>query len=65
VSRKTRSVAGCQAPRLSRTLAPGERVGSLEVIDAKGHTPGQIVLLDTRDRTLICGDAYSASRAAR
>jgi glyoxylase-like metal-dependent hydrolase (beta-lactamase superfamily II) len=45
--------------RPSRTVAPGERIGSLEVIDAKGHTPGQIALLDTRDRTLICGDAYS------
>jgi glyoxylase-like metal-dependent hydrolase (beta-lactamase superfamily II) len=45
--------------RPSRTLAPGEHIGSLEVIDAKGHTPGQIALLDTRDRTLICGDAYS------
>jgi glyoxylase-like metal-dependent hydrolase (beta-lactamase superfamily II) len=44
----------------SRTLSPGERIGSLEVIDAKGHTPGQIALLDTRDRTLICGDAYSS-----
>jgi glyoxylase-like metal-dependent hydrolase (beta-lactamase superfamily II) len=43
----------------SRTIAPGERVGSLEVLDAIGHTPGQIALLDTRDRTLICGDAYS------
>lgn len=43
----------------SRTLSPGERIGSLEVLDATGHTPGQIALLDTRDRTLICGDAYS------
>jgi glyoxylase-like metal-dependent hydrolase (beta-lactamase superfamily II) len=43
----------------SRTLAPGDRVGSLEVIAASGHTPGHIALLDTRDRTLFCGDAYS------
>lgn len=43
----------------SRTIAAGEKIGSLEVIAAPGHTPGQIVLLDTRDRTLICGDAYS------
>jgi glyoxylase-like metal-dependent hydrolase (beta-lactamase superfamily II) len=40
-------------------LAPGDRVGSLEVHAAPGHTPGQIALLDVRDRTLICGDAYS------
>jgi len=43
----------------ARTLAPGDRVGSLEVIAASGHTPGHIALLDTRDRTLFCGDAYS------
>ena len=45
--------------RPTRTVAPGERIGSLEVVAAPGHTPGQIALLDTRDRTLICGDAYS------
>lgn len=41
-----------------RLLEPGGRVGSLEVVDARGHTPGQIGLLDTRDGTLIAGDAY-------
>jgi glyoxylase-like metal-dependent hydrolase (beta-lactamase superfamily II) len=40
-------------------LVPGERVGSLEVVAAPGHTPGHVALLDTRDRTLYCGDAYS------
>ncbi|HLH13392.1 MAG TPA: MBL fold metallo-hydrolase [Solirubrobacteraceae bacterium] len=43
----------------TRTLAPGERVGAFEVHDARGHTPGQLAFLDTRDRTLFCGDAYS------
>jgi glyoxylase-like metal-dependent hydrolase (beta-lactamase superfamily II) len=43
----------------TRTVEHGERVGSLEVIAAPGHTPGHIALLDTRDRTLICGDAFS------
>jgi glyoxylase-like metal-dependent hydrolase (beta-lactamase superfamily II) len=43
----------------TRTLVPGDRVGSLEVIAAPGHTPGQIAFLDTRDKTLYCGDAYS------
>jgi glyoxylase-like metal-dependent hydrolase (beta-lactamase superfamily II) len=42
----------------TRTIAAGDRVGVLEVIAAPGHTPGQLALLDTRDRTLICGDAY-------
>ena len=43
----------------SRLLSPGDRVGSLEVIAAPGHTPGQVAFLDTRDQTLYCGDAYS------
>jgi glyoxylase-like metal-dependent hydrolase (beta-lactamase superfamily II) len=42
-----------------RTVAAGERIGSLEVIAAPGHTPGHIALLDTRDRSLYCGDVYS------
>jgi glyoxylase-like metal-dependent hydrolase (beta-lactamase superfamily II) len=43
----------------TRVLNAGDRVGSLEVVPAPGHSPGQIALLDTRDRTLIAGDAYS------
>ena len=45
--------------RPHRTLEPGERVGSLKVVPAPGHSPGQIALLDTRDRTLLCADAFS------
>jgi glyoxylase-like metal-dependent hydrolase (beta-lactamase superfamily II) len=45
--------------RPGRELRPGDRVGSLEVVPAPGHTPGQVALLDTRDRTLIAADAYS------
>ena len=45
--------------RPSRTFEPGERIGSLEVLAAPGHTPGQVAFLDTRDRTLYCADAYS------
>lgn len=45
--------------RPTRTVVAGERIGSLEVIAAPGHTPGHIALLDTRDRTLICGDAFT------
>ena len=41
-----------------RLLEPGDRVGSLEVIPAPGHTPGQVAFLDIRDRTLIVGDAF-------
>jgi glyoxylase-like metal-dependent hydrolase (beta-lactamase superfamily II) len=41
------------------TFASGDRVGSLEVIASPGHTPGHVAFLDTRDGTLLCGDAYS------
>lgn len=46
------------ATRPTRLLQPGERVGSLEVVAAPGHTPGQVAFLDTRDGTLIAGDAF-------
>ena len=43
----------------TRTLEPGDMVGSLEVVAAPGHTPGHVAFLDRRDGTLIAGDAYS------
>jgi glyoxylase-like metal-dependent hydrolase (beta-lactamase superfamily II) len=42
----------------TRLLHPGDRVGSLEVISAPGHTPAHVAFLDTRDRSLIAGDAF-------
>ena len=41
------------------TFRPGDRIGSLEVHAAPGHTPGQVAFLDPRDGTLYCADAYS------
>ena len=41
-------------------LTGGERVGSLEVIATPGHTPGHVAFLDTRNRTLIAGDALTS-----
>jgi glyoxylase-like metal-dependent hydrolase (beta-lactamase superfamily II) len=41
-------------------LKPGDRVGSLQVFDSAGHTPGHIAFLDTRDGSLIAGDAFSS-----
>lgn len=41
-----------------RLLNAGDRVGSLEVVASPGHTPGHIAFLDTRDRSLIAGDAF-------
>ena len=52
------SYPGAKTPP-TRTLTAGDRVGSLEVVAAPGHTPGHVAFLDTRDRTLIAGDAYS------
>ena len=43
----------------TRTLAPGDRVGSLEVVAAPGHTPGHVAFFDRRDGTLLCGDAFT------
>src|SRR5690348_16280585 len=41
-------------------LAPGDRVGSLEVVASPGHSPGHMAFLDTRDRTLIAGDVFTS-----
>lgn len=43
----------------TRTFVAGEKIGSLEVIAAPGHTPGHVAFFDHRDGTLLCGDAYS------
>jgi glyoxylase-like metal-dependent hydrolase (beta-lactamase superfamily II) len=40
-------------------LSGGDRVGSLEVVPAPGHTPGHVAFVDTRDRTLIAGDTFT------
>jgi glyoxylase-like metal-dependent hydrolase (beta-lactamase superfamily II) len=47
------------ATRADVRLNAGDRVGSLEVVAAPGHTPGHVALLDTRDRTLLCGDTFT------
>lgn len=41
-------------------LGPGDRVGSLEVVAAPGHSPGHVAFLDTRDRALIAGDTFTS-----
>lgn len=55
---KLRGTYVTSTTRPDRELHPGDHVGSLEVVAAPGHTPGQIALLDRRDRTLIAGDAW-------
>lgn len=44
--------------RPTRLLQAGDHIGSLEVVAAPGHTPGQMAFLDLRERTLIAGDAF-------
>lgn len=44
--------------KVATQVEQGSRIGSLEVHLAPGHTPGQIALLDTRDGTLFCADAF-------
>jgi glyoxylase-like metal-dependent hydrolase (beta-lactamase superfamily II) len=46
------------ATRPTEPLQPGDMVGSLRVVASPGHTPGHIAFLDTRDGTLIAGDAF-------
>ena len=41
-------------------LSGGERIGSLEVVPSPGHTAGHVAFLDTRDRSLIAGDVFTA-----
>lgn len=43
--------------RPTRTISAGDRVGSLEVVESPGHTPGHQSFFDPRDGTLIAGDA--------
>lgn len=42
----------------NRFLSEGDRVGTLEVIAAPGHTPGMLALFDHRDGALLVGDAF-------
>lgn len=44
--------------RPDRLLADGDRVGSLLAIASPGHSPGHFSFFDTRDQTLIAGDAF-------
>jgi glyoxylase-like metal-dependent hydrolase (beta-lactamase superfamily II) len=46
------------ATRPTREPVPGDKVGSLRVVAAPGHSPGQVAFYDERDGTLIAADAF-------
>lgn len=58
-ARKTRGMWPKVATKPDDFLVAGQRVGSLEVVAAPGHTPGHMAFLDTRDRTVLCGDTFT------
>jgi glyoxylase-like metal-dependent hydrolase (beta-lactamase superfamily II) len=41
-------------------LHTGDRVGSLEVFETPGHSPGHVAFRDTRDGAVIAGDTFTA-----
>ncbi|KGR76682.1 MBL fold metallo-hydrolase [Ureibacillus sinduriensis] len=45
-----------------RLLKEGDLVGSLEVVETPGHTPGSISLLDRNLKAIIVGDAFQTHR---
>ncbi|GIK56420.1 MAG: MBL fold metallo-hydrolase [Chloroflexota bacterium] len=47
-----------RSTQATRTLQAGDRLGSLWVVAAPGHTPDQIAFYDERDGTLIAGDVF-------
>ena len=46
--------------KVTQTVAEGERVGSLLVIDTPGHIHGHQSFLDERDGTLYAGDEFGS-----
>jgi hydroxyacylglutathione hydrolase len=45
--------------KVDRQLKGGDRVGDFEVIDAPGHSPGQVIFWRESDRVLIIGDVLA------
>jgi glyoxylase-like metal-dependent hydrolase (beta-lactamase superfamily II) len=57
--KKVKGSISKQSTEPTSFLTDGEMVGSLQVIATPGHTPGHVAFLDTRDRTVYCGDVYT------
>jgi glyoxylase-like metal-dependent hydrolase (beta-lactamase superfamily II) len=46
--------------QVTHQFQDGDRIGSLRAVFTPGHTPGHMAFLDTRDGTLLVGDALVA-----
>ena len=44
--------------RPTRLLEDGDHIGPFQAVASPGHTPGHMAYLDTRDGTLLAGDAF-------
>ena len=56
---RAQSLFGWKPVEVARQLREGDEVGpGFMVLDAPGHSPGQVVLWRERDRTLICADVF-------
>lgn len=54
---KIRGSVSAVKTRPTRLLHEGDQIGSLRAFASPGHTPGHMAFLDTRDGSLIAGDA--------
>lgn len=50
--------------RVHRSVAEGDLVCGLRVVEVPGHTPGQIALVHEEDRVVLCADALFNVRGA-
>lgn len=55
---KLRGSFVASSTQATRLVQDGDTVGSLRVVAAPGHTPDHIAFWDSRDGTLIAGDAF-------
>jgi glyoxylase-like metal-dependent hydrolase (beta-lactamase superfamily II) len=53
-----RRLSAAPAHPVARRLREGDEVAGFTVLDAPGHSPGQVSYWREADRVLICGDVY-------
>ena len=60
LSRVSARFGGWTGVPVARRLVEGDEVAGFRVLDAPGHTPGQIALWREADRVLVGGDVFTA-----